>query len=307
MKTLHKGEHMSESRLDRFAEEVIAPTGVSDQVVDAFRKVDRALFAPGIHWNLSLTDTIIPLKEGSTISQPTLVANMLNLLDLKGDEKVLELGTATGYQAALLSHLAREVHTVELDYELAYSARRNLLWAGCKNVTVVQGDGALGLPEIGPFDRIIVTAALKDVPPALKQQLAIGGKLLAPIGDYFKESRLALFEKQSDTEVVKSEHGIVQFVPLMSVEKGGWTQDRIEQSEQEMLEKRRKPVREWLTERWQEHGLNYDEFMPDLAQVMAGDVGLEEPLTEGQVLDIVGLVYQVTAPPEAKPETEAAA
>ncbi|MEX1995284.1 MAG: protein-L-isoaspartate O-methyltransferase [Candidatus Saccharimonadales bacterium] len=307
MKTLHKGEYLWESRLDRFAEDIIEPTGVSERVIEAFRKVDRAMFAPGEHWNFSLTDRIIPLKDGSTISQPTLVANMLNLLDLKGDEKVLELGTATGYQAALLSHLAGEVHTVELDYSLSQEARRNLAVAGCENVTVVQGDGALGLPKSGPFNRIIVTAALSDVPPALKQQLDVGGKLLAPVGDYFKESRLTLYEKISLTEVVSTDHGAVQFVPLMSTEEGGWTKQRMEQSELDMLEKRRKPVRDWLIERWQSLDLVYEEYLADLADIMAADLGLEEPLTEGQVLDIIGLVYQATALPPEETQTEAAA
>lgn len=300
MNTAHKGDRLRNARIDQFVDEVITPARVSEPILDAFRQVDRAVFAPAEAENLVYTDRIIDLKEGATISQPSLVAWMLEVLDLKGQEKVLEIGTATGYQAALLSHLAGEIHTIELDEELAQTARDNLTIVGSNEVNVVCGDGALGFPDAAPFDRIIVTAATRRIPPALLNQLAPGGKIVAPIGNDWQACQLVLVEKSLESDLKYANCGGCAFVPLYSTEPGGWTEELLIQKETEKIEKERKEIRGLLTQLWTEKGLVYDEFIPSVIEEYSLELPDGDLLSEGEVLDRIGLALRALYPTNKK-------
>jgi protein-L-isoaspartate(D-aspartate) O-methyltransferase len=161
----------------------IAARGVRDpRVLEAMRSTPRHAFVQPEHCHLAYTDGPLPIGYGQTISQPYIVALMTELLELKGDEKVLEVGTGSGYQAAVLAHLAREVHSIERYENLALYAARILEQLGLENVHVHTGDGSLGLPGYAPFTAIIVTAAAPSVPKALLDQLEAGGRLVIPVG-----------------------------------------------------------------------------------------------------------------------------
>jgi len=162
--------------------------GVRDQrVLAAIAGVPRAEFVPAEHADLAEIDTPIPIPHEQVTTQPSLVARMVEALALRGDERVLEIGTGHGWQTALLARLAREV------YGLAETARAAL--AGRENVVIVVGDGSEGLPEYGPFDAILVSAAYPDVPAPLAEQLAEGGRLVQPLGPGGAED-VVLFEKR---------------------------------------------------------------------------------------------------------------
>ena len=164
--------------------EQIAARGVrAPRVLEAMRRVPRHLFVPPDYREEAYGDFPLPIGQGQTISQPFIVAYMSALLNLKGNEKVLEIGTGSGYQAAVLAHLAREVHTVERLPHLALRARERLEALGLNNVAVHVGDGTLGWSENAPYDAIIVTAAAPKIPEPLLDQLAEGGRLVAPVGD----------------------------------------------------------------------------------------------------------------------------
>lgn len=156
---------------------------VRDQrVLDALRAVPRQRFVPPGHRSQAYVDRPIPIAHGQVTTQPSLVAVMVEALHLRGSERVLEVGTGLGYQAAVLAQLADEVCTVERFASLAEAARRNLEQAGIINVTVVVGDGTLGVPSRAPFDAIVVAAASVEVPQPLIEQLVIGGRLVQPVG-----------------------------------------------------------------------------------------------------------------------------
>jgi protein-L-isoaspartate(D-aspartate) O-methyltransferase len=304
MKTTHMGERLYGSRLERFAQEVIAPEEVSPRIVDAFSQVDRAAFAPSEAWHLAYTNEIIDLTPTSTISQPTFVANMLEHLNMEGPEKVLEIGTATGYQAALLSHLASEVYTVEIDEMLADKARENLQNNGYGRITVAQGDGALGLIESSPFDRIIVAAGLREIPQTLIDQLAVGGKIVAPVGPDPEEYKLVVLSKITETEVEQAEVDYCRFVPLFSAEQGGWTEESLEQAKAEKMERQRKPARDWLIKVWQQRGLEYVPTMKIVRGLYSEALGLDEDLSEEQVLDICILSWDLGRPSSGSNSTD---
>ena len=154
----------------------------SDRTLAAVAAVDRARFLPASQRPTAWHDAARPIAGGQTISQPTIVALMTDALELTGGETVLEIGTGSGYQAAILSRLCRRVVTVERLPELARPARELLGELGCDNVEFRTGDGTLGSADDGPFDAIVVTAAAPDVPPALLDQLAAGGRLVLPVG-----------------------------------------------------------------------------------------------------------------------------
>jgi protein-L-isoaspartate(D-aspartate) O-methyltransferase len=163
--------------------QTLASEGIRDQkVLEAIRRVPRHLFVPRHIEKHAYDNRALPIGEGQTISQPLVVALMTEALELRGDEKVLEVGTGSGYQAAVLSLLAAEVHTVERLETLRATAREHLDRFGCTNVTCHVGDGTCGLPAEAPFDAICVTAAAPGVPPPLKEQLKIGGRLAIPVG-----------------------------------------------------------------------------------------------------------------------------
>jgi protein-L-isoaspartate(D-aspartate) O-methyltransferase len=185
-----------------------------ERVLAAVRDVPRDLFVPPEHRGEAWENVPLPIGGGQTISQPLVVARMLELLELSGEERVLDVGTGSGYHAALLARLARHVWSVELQPELSARAARSLAAAGLDNVTLVVGDGSLGLPDAAPFDAINVAAAAPggDVPPALEAQLAAGGRLVAPVGD--DEQHLVLV-RRTDGELERTRLERVRFVPLV--------------------------------------------------------------------------------------------
>ena len=188
---------------------------VKNNVYEAFKKVDRKLFVPNEWENNAYSDTSISLDSHSSISQPSLVAEMIDLLNLTGDEKVLEIGTGSGYSAAILSLCSREVNTIEIDPDLARSAKKRLESLKLNNVSFHVGDGSIGLASGAPYDCIVVTAAVKEIPKALIDQLKERGRIVIPI--QMEESdlqELVLGIKEKDRLVIKP-ITIVKFVPLV--------------------------------------------------------------------------------------------
>jgi protein-L-isoaspartate(D-aspartate) O-methyltransferase len=192
---------------------------VDPRVLDAMRRMPRHLFVPDEVRNRSYEDRALSIGCGQTISQPFMVAIMLQALGLNGYEKVLEIGTGTGYQAALLGLLARQVETVEIIPELAAQARTLISAQGLDNVHIHVGDASAGWPQEAPFDAIIMAAGAPEAPPALAEQLASGGQLLIPLGDR-KKQILTLFRKEC-TELTSQSLGGCSFVPLRGAY--GWT------------------------------------------------------------------------------------
>jgi len=182
------------------------------------REVPRHLFVPEELREVAYQDCPLPIGCGQTISQPYIVALMTEALELRGDEKVLEIGTGSGYQAAILSLLAKDVYTIECIATLAARAERVLKELGYVNVMVKVGDGTLGLEEYAPFDAIIVTAAAPNVPQPLIEQLGDGGRLVAPIGPIWSQMLIKVKRRGGDIFV---EHlTTVAFVPLIG--EYGW-------------------------------------------------------------------------------------
>ncbi|HOT93855.1 MAG TPA: protein-L-isoaspartate(D-aspartate) O-methyltransferase [Methanoregulaceae archaeon] len=197
----------------------IARRGIHDpRVLDALRQVPRHLFVPPGFEREAYEDSPLPIGQGQTISQPYIVALMTALLDVGPDDRVLEIGAGSGYQAAVLARLAGGVITVERLPEVAAQARRNLERVGVKNVEVVVGDGTRGRPESAPYQGIIVTAAAPRVPPPLLEQLADGGRLVAPVGGRDLQELVRVVRRGGRYEY---EHaGPVRFVPLVG--EHGW-------------------------------------------------------------------------------------
>jgi protein-L-isoaspartate(D-aspartate) O-methyltransferase len=202
-------------------EEQIRRRGISTpRVLEAFLAVPRHEFVPHALSALAYSDGPLSIGEGQTISQPFMVAAMTDALELTGDERALEIGTGSGYQAALLSRLAREVHSIERNAALAEAARERLARLGYANVTVHQGDGTLGLPEQAPFAAIVVTAASPGIPPPLIEQLAEGGRLVIPVGDAQQQECLLVRKVAGGTSQTLLHY--CRFVPLVG--RHGWQQ-----------------------------------------------------------------------------------
>lgn len=194
-------------------EEQILSRGVTDPgVVRAMEEVPRHAFVPDRLRDQSYVDGPLAIGSGQTISQPYIVALMTSLLELDGSEKILEIGTGSGYQAAVLSRLAREVYTIEIREELGAKAEHTLSNLGYDNVRVRIGDGYKGWPEEAPFDGIMVTAAPGEVPEPLIEQLKVGAKLVIPVGDFFQD--LLVLTKTADG-VERREIIPVRFVPMI--------------------------------------------------------------------------------------------
>ncbi len=176
------------SMKEEMVETQIRARGIKDEVVlSAMRKVDRHKFVPEEIRHQAYSDRPLPIGEGQTISQPYIVALMTELLELKRGDSVLEVGTGSGYQAAILAELADYVYTIEIIESLALSAERLLRELGYRNTDVKIGDGYIGREECAPFDAIIVTAAPPHTPQPLLDQLKEGGRLVIPVGDYYQE------------------------------------------------------------------------------------------------------------------------
>jgi protein-L-isoaspartate(D-aspartate) O-methyltransferase len=190
--------------------------GISDQaVLRAMEEVPRENFvAPGFT-DSAYADQALPIDCGQTISQPFVVAYMTEQLEVGPQHSILEIGSGSGYQAAILSRLAREVVTIERYRTLADTARKRLQTLGCMNVTVRLGDGMAGAPDLAPFDRIMVTAAAEVVPDALVAQLTAGGKMVLPVGPRHDAQYLVKLTKQADGELTREELIAVRFVPLL--------------------------------------------------------------------------------------------
>ena len=197
---------------ERMVADQMAARDIKDpRVLAAMRKVPRHLFVPADQQRLAYEDHPLPIGKDQTISQPYIVAYMSQALDLKPTDKVLEIGTGSGYQAAVLGELAAQVYTIEIVEELADRSKRTLASAGYANVHVRHGDGYAGWPEQAPFDAIMVTAAPDHVPQPLIDQLAPGGRMIIPVGDYFQELRLI---QRTEKGVVERSSLPVRFVPL---------------------------------------------------------------------------------------------
>jgi len=187
---------------------------LSERVMAAMGSVPREAFVPPAYRHLAYQNTPLPIAAGQTISQPLIVALMTELLDTQPDDVILEVGSGSGYQAAVLSGLVRHVYGVEIIDELARGAKEVLAEQGYHNVTIRSGDGYAGWPEHAPFDGIIVTAAADEIPPPLLQQLKPGAKLVIPVGEEHGYQELLLVEVDSTGAISRQSMLPVRFVPL---------------------------------------------------------------------------------------------
>ena len=196
-------------------------SGITDErVLEAFRKVQRHLFVDGAMYAQAYDDNALPIGFGQTISQPYVVAYMTQLLELKKDEKILEIGTGSGFQTAILAQFSRRIYTIERNRELGEASRKRLREMGYVNVVCKVGDGTGGWPQHAPFDKIIVTAGAPVVPQTLADQLALNGRMIIPTGMRTKQE-LSIYDKTDHGLQCKSV-GEVVFVPLIG--EHGWEQ-----------------------------------------------------------------------------------
>lgn len=207
-------EDMFAAKRQRMVDDDIKRRGIKDQrVINAMLKVKRHLFIDESQWDKAYNDHPLPIGEGQTISQPYIVAFMSEAIGLKGHERVLEIGTGSGYQAAILGELAREVFTIEIRKGLYEKAVERLKRMGYKNIMVSNGDGYFGWKEYAPFDAIVVTASANHIPPPLLTQLKDGGRLIIPLGSTVFFQNLTLLTKVKDKYKI-AELGSVAFVPM---------------------------------------------------------------------------------------------
>jgi protein-L-isoaspartate(D-aspartate) O-methyltransferase len=200
-------------------ERQISARGIHDRrVLAALEEIPRHLFIPPPYDRAAYEDNPLPIGNGQTISQPYIVALMTDLLHLKVTDTVLEIGTGSGYQAAVLSRLVRRLTTIERISHVASLARKNLNALGISNAVVIVGDGTLGYPENAPYDGIIITAATPEVPQPLIEQLAEGGTIVAPVGGHDLQELITI--RKVHGSLTREYHGGVRFVPLIG--KHGW-------------------------------------------------------------------------------------
>ena len=214
------GEHMdSEELRELMVRTQLIPRGIKDErVLTAMRKVPRHLFVDVSKHYQAYDDTALSIGEGQTISQPYMVAVMTELLELKGDERVLEIGTGSGYQAAVLSELAKEVCSIERVAALAQQAEEKFRSLGYENIRVKVGDGTLGWPEEAPFDRIMITAGTPKIPEPVMEQLSDNGILVVPVGERSSQQLIRIRKHQGKT--TEEYHTPCVFVPLIG--RYGW-------------------------------------------------------------------------------------
>lgn len=195
---------------------VLGKSRLDDNVLKAMATVPRHEFVPEKHRHQSYRNRPLPIGYGQTISQPAIVAMMTDLLQLESTDKALEIGTGSGYQAAILAELVEQVFSIEIVPELAERAAVDLERTGYLNVTTREGDGYFGWEEEAPFDAIIVTAASDHIPPPLLKQLKPGGRMVIPVGSRFMVQHLVLVTKDADDNIVTEQLLPVRFVPLTS-------------------------------------------------------------------------------------------
>jgi protein-L-isoaspartate(D-aspartate) O-methyltransferase len=205
----------------RMVAEQLTPNGVADpRVLEAMANVPREAFVPERLRDQAYADGPLPIGEGQTISQPLIVALMAEAAELRPTDKALDIGTGSGYAAAVLARLAGRVWSIERLEPLAERARATLAAQGITNVEVISGDGSLGWPPEAPFDAILVAASGPDVPPALERQLAVGGRLVMPVGPRGEGQRLIRVRRTAADAWSREDLGGVAFVPLIGA--GGW-------------------------------------------------------------------------------------
>jgi protein-L-isoaspartate(D-aspartate) O-methyltransferase len=209
------GQDAFTSARERMVEQQMAARNIADvRVLAAMRKVPRHRFVPEREQRYAYADTPLPIGEGQTISQPYIVALMTQLVRPNASDVALEVGTGSGYQAAVLAEIVKQVYTIELEPTLTERALRVLNELGYDNITARTGDGYAGWPERAPFDIIIVTAAPDHVPQPLLDQLRPGGRMIVPVGPIFSAQELQLIEKDARGAVRKTNISPVRFVPL---------------------------------------------------------------------------------------------
>ncbi len=203
----------------QMVEQQIRARGITNpRVLGAMREIPRHLFIPPPYDRSAYEDAPLPIGNGQTISQPYIVALMTELLDPQPTDHVLEIGAGSGYQAAILSLLVQHITTVERIPDVADLARKNIAKLGLKNIHIIIGDGTWGYPDNAPYNGIMITAATPEIPKPLIDQLAIGGVLVAPVGDREIQELVTVTKKESG--MVRSAHGGVRFVPLIG--EYGW-------------------------------------------------------------------------------------
>ncbi len=190
--------------------------GIHDNaLLSAMEAIPRELFIEEMFREHAYDDTALPIALGQTISQPTIVAKMTSALAIKPNMRVLEIGTGSGYQAAILSKLARRVYTIERHRDLLATAEQRFLQLRLTNIVTKRGDGSKGWKEAAPFERIIVTAAASEMPAALTSQLSIGGIMIIPVGENIAEQKLIKITKEIDGKISAEPLLDVRFVPLV--------------------------------------------------------------------------------------------
>jgi len=205
---------------ERMVKEQIITRGVKDKrVIDAMTKVPRHMFVEKTYYHQAYNDYPLPIGHSQTISQPYMVASMTEMLELKGDEKVLEIGTGSGYQTAILALLCSKVYSIERVSELSHEARSRLKDLNFQNTNLMVGDGSIGWSDYAPYDGIIVTAGAPEIPNALIEQLAENGRLVIPVGDEF--SQILNLVRKHKGRIYRKEFFGCAFVPLVG--KGGWS------------------------------------------------------------------------------------
>ncbi len=205
------GDKYEKMRQEMVDNQIVSRNVRDPLVLQAMKKVRRHRFVPKAYRPYAYSDEPLPIGHGQTISQPYIVAYMTEVLRLKGNEKILEIGTGSGYQAAVLAEIVREVYTIEIVKPLCEEAKRRLIAEGYRNVHCRCGDGYQGWPESAPFDAIIVTAAPPEIPEPLIQQLKNGGRMVLPVGEGFQE--LILITKKAG-KVYRQNLIPVRFVPM---------------------------------------------------------------------------------------------
>jgi len=205
----------------KLVEESLKPRGIKDErVIEAMVTVPRHLFIPDEYQDYAYEDAPLPIGQEQTISQPFIVALMVQELKLKGNEKVLEIGTGSGYAAAVLSRITRQVYTIERHQRLAAQAKARFKELGYHNIKSKTGDGTLGWEKQAPFDAILVSAAAPIIPSTLSQQLAPGGRMVIPVGEKGGIQKLVRLTRENEDELKIEELDYVRFVPLIG--EYGW-------------------------------------------------------------------------------------